>query len=176
MDVYQAEAFCAWAGGRLPSESEWEYAARSGGEDKEYPWGEEEATCDFAMMYDYDDGEGCGLGGTWPVCGKPLGNTGQGLCDMAGNVWEWVPDWYRWDYTGAPTDGSVWDNPNNAVSRVIRGGSYKSTYIGTRTRARFYIIPEARAPDIGFRCARDAQGAQDAGPDSGSDSGPDGGK
>jgi len=153
VDVYQAGDFCSWIGARLPSESEWEYAARGAGQDITYPWGEAEPTCERAVMYETQ--EGCGENRTWPVCSKPAGNTEQGLCDMAGNVWEWLPDWFRWNYEGAPTDGSVWDDPTNATSRVIRGGSYASIHQGMRTRIRGYYVPFGREPETGFRCARD---------------------
>ena len=154
VDWDQAVAFCDWAGGRLPSESEWEYAARSGGQDITYPWGNEEATCDYAVMYDEATEEiGCGEGHTWAVCGIPAGNTDQGLCDMSGNVWEWVQDWYHGDYTGAPDDGSAWEDPSGSA-RVIRGGGFHAYAYALRAAARYGNHPGVDHDNLGFRCAR----------------------
>ncbi|MFO8071276.1 MAG: formylglycine-generating enzyme family protein [Polyangia bacterium] len=150
VDWNQAVAFCEWVGGRLPSEAEWEYAARGGGQDITYPWGDETATCDYAVMY--DGGNGCGTGRTWSVCSKTAGNTDQGLCDMAGNVWEWVQDWYHSDYTGAPTDGSAWEDSGS--SRVLRGGGFDFVAVYLRAAVRDGGYPSAQTGVLGCRCAR----------------------
>jgi len=152
VDWHQAQAYAKWAGGRLPTEAEWEYAARSGGRDWKYPWGNENATCDRAVMD--DGGNGCGRGSTWPVCSKPKGNTTHGLCDMAGNVWEWVQDWYHDSYNGAPTDGSAWEKPTGS-NRVRRGGSWGNFAWGVRAAYRYVGDPRVRHDvRVGFRLAR----------------------
>jgi iron(II)-dependent oxidoreductase len=152
VDWDQAQAFANWVGGRLPSEAEWEYAARSGGRDWKYPWGDEDATCERAVMDD-DGGDGCGRDSTWPVCSKPSGNTTEGLCDMAGNVFEWVQDWYHSSYDGAPTDGSAWEKPTGSA-RVIRGGSWSDYARRVRAANRSSDDPRIRYGDLGFRVAR----------------------
>ncbi|MCP4603549.1 MAG: formylglycine-generating enzyme family protein [Proteobacteria bacterium] len=147
----QAVDFCTWTGGRLPSEAEWEYAARSGGQDITYPWGNLPISCEYAVMYGKKSG--CGMGSTMKVCSKPRGNTYQGLCDMAGNLWEWVRDLYHNDYTGAPTDGSAWEDQGNR--RVVRGGSwYFNDPDNLRTTSRDWNYPTFRYYYNGFRCAR----------------------
>ncbi len=146
VDWEQARTFSKWAGGRLPTEAEWEYAARSAGQDQQYPWGKERATCAHAVAL------GCGSLTTAPVCSKPLGNTRQGLCDMAGNAWEWVEDGYHESYEGAPTDGSAWKNGGSF--RVFRGGSWNYDSGNARSAIRYYYGSDRRGNDLGFRLAR----------------------
>ncbi len=152
VDWGQAAAFARWAGGRLPSEAEWAYAARSGGKKWRYPWGNQKATCARAVMND-GGGYGCGKGRTWPVCSKPAGNTKQGLCDMAGNVWEWVADWYG-PYGEAPTNGSA--RTNAAQLRVLRGGGWRDSARYLRAAIRRWNSPGSRNNFLGFRVARSA--------------------
>ncbi|MBW2703514.1 MAG: formylglycine-generating enzyme family protein [Deltaproteobacteria bacterium] len=150
VDWSQASEFCEWAGGRLPSESEWEYAARSGGAGIAYPWGDEIADCSLAVMN--DGALGCGQESIWPVCSKPLGNTEQAICDMAGNAKEWVQDYYHDTYADAPSDGSAWEDPASPF-RVVRGGDFSSTPMLLRSSFRDLLDPSERQL-IGFRCAR----------------------
>ena len=144
---FQAQAFSKWVGGRLPSEAEWEYAARSAGKPYRYPWGNSKAICGKAVTGI------CGLSAPAPVCSKPAGNTEQGLCDMAGNVWEWVDDWYHASYAGAPSDGSAWLDPPGS-QRVIRGGSWADNEYYVRTALRYNNAPYHRDLFGGFRVAR----------------------
>ena len=151
----QAGQYAVFKGARLPSEAEWEYAARGAGRNVKYPWGDESPTCDRAVM-ESPGGFGCGADGTMPVCSRPSGNSAQGLCDLAGNVWEWVQDPYHDSYNGAPSDSGAWESPPG-VARVLRGGSYGRGghgTLGVDFRGRF--TPDNRRASIGFRIARGA--------------------
>ena len=140
-----AVTYCQWVGGRLPSEAEWEYAARSEGQDIRYPWGGS-INCTYAVY------AGCSEGRTAEVCSVPAGNTDQGLCDMAGNVTELVQDNYHATYTGAPTDGSAWFDGSGV--QVLRSGNFSQTVLYARTTDRWSVHYQLPQYGIGFRCAR----------------------
>lgn len=152
VDWRQAAAYAAFRGARLPSEAEWEYAARGRGLEREYPWGDELPDCSRAVMS--AGAHGCGAGGTLPVCSRPAGNTPQGLCDMAGNVWQWVQDNYADSYAGAPADGRAFEG--EGFVKVLRGGAFNLGDPGPfRARYRNGSGRGDRYGYIGFRLARD---------------------
>ena len=154
VDWNQAQQYAKFKGARLPSEAEWEYAATSGGKNQKYPWGNDEPTCDKAVMYG-NGGPGCGTYGTMPVCSKPAGNTAQGLCDMAGNVWQLVQDKYQPSYKDAPVNGRAFEAEVFPLLRGMRGGSFINDF-GRNLRAdgRSRTGPGNRNDYVGFRLAR----------------------
>lgn len=139
--------FCAFVGGALPSEAQWEYAATSQGTRRPYPWGDAEPTCEHAVM------AGCGANGPLPECSKPLGNTAQGLCDMAGNLREWVLDWFQSSYAGCPVDGRACSGPQQ-VARGMRSGAYDTPASYLRAADRAAAYPTSGQKYLGARCAR----------------------
>ncbi|MEW6608620.1 MAG: SUMF1/EgtB/PvdO family nonheme iron enzyme [bacterium] len=129
---------------RLPTEAEWEFAAR-GFEGREYPWGNTPKPNTERANYDMQ------LGQTSTVGSYPQGATPEKVLDLAGNVWEWCYDWYG-DYKQDSDENPT--GPNKGKFRVLRGGSWDSKPVWLRCTNRFWYIPVVRLDDIGFRCAR----------------------
>ncbi|MFM7582118.1 MAG: formylglycine-generating enzyme family protein [Caldilinea sp.] len=142
---HQANAFCTWVGARLPTEAEWEKAAR-GTDGRIYPWGDQPPTQELA---NFDRN----VGDTAPVGSYPAGASPYGVMDMAGNVWEWVSDWYDSDYySQSPSENP--QGPAAGRSRVLRGGSWGSYGDFVRSANRYDDSPDYWYISLGFRCVR----------------------
>jgi formylglycine-generating enzyme required for sulfatase activity len=141
-----AQRFATWAGLRLPTEAEWEYACRAGTRTRYYS-GDKEKDLDRAGWYENNSKDQL----------HPVGEkepNAFGLYDMHGNVWEWVEDDWHGDYKGAPEDGHAWIDEPIGARRIVRGGSWRSIALYCRAAARRNFGPNNRRYDLGFRLVR----------------------
>lgn len=142
-----AAAYCLWAGGRLPTEAEWEYAAR-GPKAPQFPWGNKSPTCSLARF------DLCSADDTGNVSSYADGASWVGALNMAGNVMEWVNDYYDEGYYAASPDENP-PGPLTGSHRVLRGGSWASNKFSLRAAKRFHLPPDVGADRIGFRCVEE---------------------
>jgi len=148
---YQADAYCRATGGRLPTEAEWERAARGKNDRRAWPWGNT-LVCSNANVLNDQQGNRCSTYGLKAVGSYPTGASPEGVMDMSGNAWEWVNDWSNRVYTEDPVTNP--QGPESGRYRVLRGGSFDGYDWYSRVSYRGDYFPDYRDFYGGFRCVR----------------------
>jgi formylglycine-generating enzyme required for sulfatase activity len=149
----EARNYCAWLDKKLATEAEWEKAAR-GGKEVAHPWGKEKSTCAHAAMT--DPSLGCSSVGTREAGSSPKGDSAYGVSDMAGNVMEWVEDWYHRDayLRRASNARGSFSSLGGGLGKVFRGGAYSHSLADLRATKRWSQDPLAQLETVGFRCVK----------------------
>ena len=163
VNYVDALSYCRWTKGQLPTEAEWEKAGRGDQDDRLFPWGWEPATESHANFCDRNCSESMrdsdkddGYADTAPIGSYPNGMSPYGVYDMAGNVWEWVMDYFNAGYYQvSPEKNPV--GPQSSLHRVIRGGGWNNPSAGVRVVQREGVRPQQDLDTLGFRCVIEAE-------------------